>query len=142
MKKSNKKNVFITDKNELIQYLQQQLSDYNAVVKQHKVDGNYEVSIELPIEETNEVLKYDVAIGENAYLMDINYQNSSYFENNIDDLVDTIKSVYKQSYQEVLDKHNNIEEECEQLISDREKELTNLNDNKKNKTRNTKCNVF
>ena len=142
MKKSNKKNVFITDKNELIQYLQQQLSDYNAVVKQHKVDGNYEVSIELPIEETNEVLKYDVAIGENAYLMDINYQNSSYFENNIDDLVDTIKSVYKQSYQEVLDKHNNIEEECEQLISDSEKELTNLNDNKKNKTRNTKCNVF
>ena len=142
MKKSNKKDVFITDKNELIQYLQQQLSDYNAVVKQHKVDGNYEVSIELPIEETNEVLKYDVAIGENAYLMDINYQNSSYFENNIDDLVDTIKSVYKQSYQEVLDKHNNIEEECEQLISDREKELTNLNDNKKNKTRNTKCNVF
>ena len=142
MKKSNKKNVFITDKNELIQYLQQQLSDYNAVVKQHKVDGNYEVSIELPIEETNEVLKYDVAIGENAYLMDINYQNSSYFENNIDDLVDTIKSVYKQSYQEVLDKHNNIEEECEQLIGDDEKELTNLNDNKKNKTRNTKCNVF
>ena len=142
MKKSNKKDVFITDKNELIQYLQQQLSDYNAVVKQHKVDGNYEVSIELPIEETNEVLKYDVAIGENAYLMDINYQNSSYFENNIDDLVDTIKSVYKQSCQENLNEYNNIEEECEQLIGDDEKELTNLNDNKKNKTRNTKCNVF
>ena len=33
MKKSNKKDVFITDTNELIQYLQQQLSDYNAVVK-------------------------------------------------------------------------------------------------------------
>ena len=74
--------------------------------------------------------------------MDINYQNSSYFENNIDDLVDTIKSVYKQSYQEILDKHNNIEEECEQLIGDDEKELTNLNDNKKNKTRNTHCDVF
>ena len=102
MKKSNKKDVFITDKNELIQYLQQRLSDYNAVVKQYKVDGNYEVSIELPIEETNEVLKYYVTIGENAYLMDINYQNSSYFENNIDDLVDTIKSVYKQSCQEIL----------------------------------------
>ena len=139
---SKKKDVFITDKNELIQYLQQQLSDYNAVVKQYKVDGNYEVSIELPIEETNEVLKYYVTIGENAYLMDINYQNSSYFENNIDDLVDTIKSVYKQSYQEVLDKHNNIEEECEQLISDREKKLTNLNDNKKNNKQNNKCNVF
>ena len=142
MKKSNKKDVFITDKNELIQYLQQQLSDYNAVVKQHKVDGNYEVSIELPIEETNEVLKYYVTIGENAYLIDINYQNSSYFENNIDDLVDTIKSVYKQSCQENLNEYNNIEEECEQLIGDDEKELTNLNDNKKNKTRNTKCNVF
>ena len=142
MKKCNKKDVFITDKNELIQYLQQQLSDYNAVVKQYKVDGNYEVSIELPIEETNEVLKYYVTIGENAYLMDINYQNSSYFENNIDDLVDTIKSVYKQRCQENLNEYNNIEEECEQLIGDDEKELTNLNDNKKNKTRNTKCNVF
>ena len=142
MKKSNKKDVFITDTNELIQYLQQQLSDYNAVFKQHKVDGNYEVSIELPIEETNEVLKYYVTIGENAYLMDINYQNSSYFENNIDDLVDTIKSVYKQRCQENLNEYNNIEEECEQLIGDDEKELTNLNDNKKNKTRNTKCNVF
>ena len=142
MKKSNKKDVFITDKNELIQYLQQRLSDYNAVVKQYKVDGNYEVSIELPIEETNEVLKYYVTIGENAYLMDINYQNSSYFENNIDDLVDTIKSVYKQRCQENLNEYNNIEEEFEHLIGDDEKELTNLNDNKKNKTRNTKCNVF
>ena len=142
MKTNEGKGVFIKDKNELIQYLQQQLSDYNAVVKQHKVDGNYEVSIELPIEETNEVLKYYVTIGENAYLIDINYQNSSYFENNIDDLVDTIKSVYKQSCQENLNEYNNIEEECEQLIGDDEKELTNLNDNKKNKTRNTKCNVF
>ena len=131
MKKSNKKDVFITDTNELIQYLQQQLSDYNAVFKQHKVDGNYEVSIELPIEETNEVLKYYITIGENAYLMDINYQNSSYFENNIDDLVDTIKSVYKQSCQEILNEYNNIEEGCEQLIGDDEKELTNLNYNKK-----------
>ena len=142
MKTNDGKGVFIKDKNKLIQYLQQQLSDYNAVVEQHKVDGNYEVSIELPIEETNEFLKYDVTIGENAYLMDINYYNSSYFENNIDDLVDTIKSVYQQSYREILDKHNNIEEECEQLISDRKKELTNLNDNKKNNKRNNKCNVF
>ena len=63
--------------------------------------------------------------------MDINYQNSSYFENNIDDLVDTIKSVYKQSCQEILNEYNNIEEGCEQLIGDDEKELTNLNYNKK-----------
>ena len=75
----------------------------------------------------------------------------------IDEAISAFKEDVEKLKQEQLQKQNeqkldkdknndsvdqNIEEECEQLISDREKELTNLNDNKKNKTRNTKCNVF
>lgn len=142
MKTNDGKGAFIKDKNKLIQYLRQKLPDYDVVIKEgHGVDNNG-VRFELPIEETNDAVKYYICFGHGEYTVSTDYRNSFYFEKDVDGLINSIKLAYNQSRQESINKHNNIEEECEQFISDREKELTNLNDNKKNNKRNNKCNVF
>ena len=126
MKKSNKKDVFITDTNELIQYLRQKLPDYEG-----RGMEDTGVWFELPIEETNDTVKYYIHFGNGQYTVSTNYRNEFYFVEDVDGLINSIKSSYDQSRQESINRHKNIEEECEPLISDREKKLTNLNYNKK-----------